>query len=166
MNWYLKCAYHFVNAHFNRPTRTATLRLISFTVYGLRVLMRMAREPDRPSFTAGELAGEFRGSRNHLAKVISALATANYLETRRGRGGGGGGGATLACTPEAIRLGDVVATLEADQALVNSLAPGGNACTLTPQWRLMNRMADANAAFIADFIRSTLAHSIYRPESA
>jgi len=45
------------------------LRLTSFTDYGLRVLMRMAGEPERP-FTTAELADEFRVSRNHLAAII------------------------------------------------------------------------------------------------
>lgn len=136
------------------------MRLTSFTDYGLRVLMRMAGEPDR-AFTAAMLADEFRISRNHLAKVISALAAAGCLETRRG----GGGGAILADSPENIRLGDVVAALEADQAIVECFAPGGNACTLLPQCRLKSRLADANTAFIADLNRSTLADCVYHPEN-
>jgi Rrf2 family nitric oxide-sensitive transcriptional repressor len=137
------------------------MRLTSFTDYGLRVLMRMAGAPDR-AFTAADLAAEFRVSRNHLAKVISALAAANLLETRRG----GGGGAMLAHAPEDIRLGDVVALLEADQALVECFATGANACTLTPQCRLRARLAHAEAAFIDDLNRGTLADCVYRPENA
>jgi len=136
------------------------MRLTSFTDYGLRVLMRMAGDPAR-AFTAADLASEFRVSRNHLAKVISALAAAGLLETRRG----GGGGAMLARPPEEIRLGDVVAALEADQALVECFAPAGNACTLTPQCRLKARLAHAEAAFHADLNRSSLADCVYRPES-
>lgn len=137
------------------------MRLTSFTDYGLRVLMRMAGDPGR-AFTAADLAAEFRVSRNHLAKVISALAAANLLETRRG----GGGGAILARAPEDIRLGEVVAILESHQALVECFAPARNACTLTPQCRLKARLAHAEAAFMADLNRSTLADCIYRPENA
>jgi len=137
------------------------LRLTSFTDYGLRVLMRMAGAPERP-FTAAELADEFRVSRNHLAKVISALASSGYLETRRG----GGGGAVLARPASDIRLGDVVAKLEADQALVECFATSGNACTLTPRCRLKGRLAHAEAAFIDDLNRSTLADCVYRPAEA
>ena len=85
------------------------MRLTSFTDYGLRVLMRMAGTPDR-AFTAADLAAEFRVSRNHLAKVISALAAAGLLETRRG----GGGGAILARSPEDIRLAHAEAAFLAD----------------------------------------------------
>lgn len=134
------------------------MRLTTFTDYGLRVLMRMAGEPNRP-FTTTELADEFQVSRNHLAKVISALAAGGYLETRRG----GGGGAQLARPPEQVRLGDVVALLKADQALVECFLPDGNACTLTPRCRLKARLAHAEAAFVTDLNRSTLADCIYRP---
>lgn len=137
------------------------MRLTSFTDFGLRVLMRMAGEPERP-FTAAELADEFRVSRNHLAKVISALAGAGYLETRRG----GGGGAMLAQPASDIRLGDVVARLEADQALVECFGASGNACTLLPRCRLKARLAHAETAFIDDLNRSTLADCIYRPARA
>jgi len=137
------------------------MRLTSFTDYGLRVLMRMAGDPDR-AFTTGELADEFRISRNHLAKVISALAGAGLLQTRRG----GGGGASLARAPEDIRLGEVVALLEADQALVECFSPDGHACTLAPHCRLKARLAHAEAAFIADLDLSTLADCVYRPAPA
>ena len=137
------------------------MRLTSFTDYGLRVLMRMAGEPERP-FTTAELAEEFRISRNHLAKVISALASADYIETRRG----GGGGATLARQPEEIRLGQVVAHLETGQPLVECFSPGGAVCTLTPQCRLKAKLAHAEAAFLADLDSSTLADCVYRPDEA
>ncbi len=134
------------------------MRLTSFTDFGLRVLMRLAGEPTR-AFTTADLATEFRVSRNHLAKVVSTLAAAGLLQTRRG----GGGGVLLARRPEDIRLGDVVALLEADQALVECFAPAGNGCTLTPHCRLKARLAHAGSAFLADLNRSTLADCAYRP---
>lgn len=134
------------------------MRLTSFTDYGLRVLMRMAGAPERP-FTTAVLAEEFGVSRNHLAKVISALSAAGYLETRRG----GGGGATLSRPAEEIRLGDVVERLEETQAIVECFSESGNACTLTPRCRLKSRLARAKAAFIADLNRDTLADCVYRP---
>ncbi|WP_170381845.1 Rrf2 family transcriptional regulator [Ruegeria atlantica] len=136
------------------------MRLTSFTDYGLRVLMRLAGAPEC-AMTTSELAAEFQVSRNHLAKVISALAGAGYLETRRG----GSGGAILARPPEEIRLGDVVAFLESGQVLVECFSPGGAACTLTPNCRLKARLAQAEASFLADLNRSTLADCVYHPEN-
>lgn len=58
------------------------MRLTAFTDHGLRVLVRMAGAPDR-AFTAAALADEAHLSRNHLARVISALAGAGLVRTRR-----------------------------------------------------------------------------------
>ncbi|MFC3615366.1 RrF2 family transcriptional regulator [Lutimaribacter marinistellae] len=134
------------------------MRLTSFTDYGLRVLMRLAGAPDR-AFSTAELATEFGVSRNHLAKVVSTLASNGLLKTSRG----GGGGAILARPADDIRLGEVVSLLEADQALVECFAPQGNACTLTPTCRLKNRLAKAESAFIASLNMATLADCIYAP---
>lgn len=120
--------------------------------------MRLACEPDR-LFATAELADEFRISQNHLAKVISTLSADGILETRRG----GGGGAILARRPEDILLGDVVALLEKNQALVECFLPDGNACTLAPRCQLKQRLAHAEAAFIAYLNRSTLAECVYCP---
>ncbi|WP_026756735.1 Rrf2 family transcriptional regulator [Sediminimonas qiaohouensis] len=135
------------------------MRLTSFTDYGLRALMRMAANPER-AFSTAELAQEFEISRNHLAKVISALAGAGIVRTRRG----GGGGASLAQPAENLRLGKIVRVLEADQALVECFGPG-NTCVLTPRCRLKSRLARAEAAFLSDLDQSTLADCIYRPNT-
>mgnify|MGYP000388472995 CR=1 FL=1 len=133
------------------------MRLTSFTDYGLRALMRMAGSPDR-AFSTAELSQEFGISRNHLAKVISTLAGAGILKTRRG----GGGGASLARPAASISLGEIVRLLEADQALVECFG-ADNTCVLTPRCRLKARLASAEAAFLSDLDRSTLADCIYRP---
>lgn len=137
------------------------MRLTAFTDYGLRVLMRLAGQPDR-AFSTADLAQELRLSRNHLAKVVTTLAGAGLIETRRG----GGGGAMLARPADQIRLGDVVALLESGQSLVECLAPGPQGCTLLPQCRLKARLAHAGDAFIADLNHSTLADCLYRPAVA
>jgi len=160
-NWYLTCLLHRVNAHCKYQIRNATLRLTSFTDYGLRVLMRMAGTPTR-AFSAADLAREFNVSRNHLAKVISALSAAGFLKTRRG----GHGGAMLARAPEEIRLGDVVTLLEAGHALVECFSPGASRCTLRAHCRLRARLSSAEAAFVADLNRSTLAECLWRPPVA
>ena len=128
------------------------MRLTSFTDFGLRALMRMASEPDR-AFSTADLAAEFDLSRNHLTKIMAALAQAGIVTTRRG----GGGGAVLARAPGDIRLGEVVRLLEAGQPLVEFFQASGGDCSITGCCRLKARLRNAEAAFLADLDRSTLA---------
>ena len=128
------------------------MRLNLFTDFGLRALMRMASAPER-AFSTAELAEEFGISRNHLAKIVQRLARAGLVSTRRG----GGGGAMLARQAGEIRLGEVVRLLESGQALVECLAPGGGACTIDGRCRLKGRLRAAEAAFLSELDRSTLA---------
>lgn len=134
------------------------MRLTSFTDYGLRMLMRMASAPER-AFSTAELADEFRLSRNHLAKIVQRLARAGLIETRRG----GGGGAALARPASEIRLGAVIRLLEEGQSLVECLGADGCACTLVGQCRLKSRLRAAEATFLADLDRTTLADIALTP---
>ena len=127
------------------------MRLTAFTDFGLRALMRMAGAPERP-FSTAELAREFGLSRNHLAKIMQRLARDGIVDTRRG----GGGGAMLSRSPEKIRLGEVVRVLEQGHVLVDCLAPDGT-CTIAGCCQLKGRLRAAEAAFLADLDRSTLA---------
>ena len=128
------------------------MRLTSFTDFGMRALMRMASEPDR-TYSTAELADEFGLSRNHLTKIIATLARAGIVTTRRG----GGGGAMLARSADQIRLGAVVRLLEEGQPMVECFAPSGGSCTLTGGCRLAGRLRSAEAVFLAELDRSTLA---------
>lgn len=127
------------------------MRLTSFTDYGLRMLMRMAGAPDR-GFSTAELAEEFGLSRHHLTKIMQRLAQAGYVATRRG-----GGGATLAQPASEIRLGTLIGLLENGQPLVECFATGGGDCSIDGRCRLKARLRSAEAAFLADLDRSTLA---------
>lgn len=128
------------------------MRLTSFTDFGLRALMRMACLPGR-AFSTAELADEFALSRHHLTKIMAALAQAGIVTTRRGAGGG----ARLARPAAQIRLGDIVRVLETGQALVECFTAGGGNCSITGCCRLKARLQRAEAAFLADLDRSTLA---------
>ena len=127
------------------------MRLTAFTDYGLRMLMRMAGTPGRAISTA-ELAAEFQLSRHHLTKIMQRLAGGGIVETRRG----GGGGAMLAKAPEEIPLGALVRLLEKGQPLVECFAEGCD-CTIHRNCRLKARLLVAEAAFLAELDRSTLA---------
>lgn len=135
------------------------MRLTSFTDYGLRMLMRMAGAPDR-GFSTAELAEDFGLSRHHLTKIIQKLAQAGYVTTRRG----GGGGAMLSRPAGEIRLGSIIRLLEEGQPLVECFAASGGDCTIDGRCRLKARLRSAEAAFLADLNRSTLADIALRPD--
>lgn len=128
------------------------MRLTAFTDFGLRMLMRMAASPDR-AFSTADLARDFGLSRNHLAKIMQRLARAGLIGTRRG----GGGGAMLARSPAEIRLGAVVRALEEGQHLVECFEAGRNPCSILGRCRLKARLHAAEAAFLAELDRATLA---------
>ena len=56
------------------------MRLTSFTDFGLRVLMRLAGQPDAVLSTE-QVAREFAISRHHLQKVVQDLAAAGFVRT-------------------------------------------------------------------------------------
>lgn len=114
--------------------------------------MRLASAPDRGISTAA-LAEEFGLSRNHLTKIMQRLAQGGIVATRRGSGGG----AILAQAPRDIRLGDIVRLLEGDQPLVECFETSGGGCTIVGHCRLKMRLRSAEAAFLADLDRTTLA---------
>jgi Rrf2 family nitric oxide-sensitive transcriptional repressor len=134
------------------------MRLTAFTDYGLRMLMRMASAPGR-AFSTADLADEFGLSRNHLAKIMQHLVRAGLVETRRG----GGGGGVLARRAADIRLGTVVRLLEDGQPLVECLGSGAGSCIIDGRCRLKARLRSAEAAFLADLDRSTLADIVLDP---
>lgn len=134
------------------------MRLTSFTDYGLRMLMRMAGTPGQGVSTA-EMAQEFGLSRHHLTKIIQRLAQAGFVATRRGSGGG----AMLARPASEIRLGAIIRLLEEGQPLVECFGPGGGDCNIDGRCRLKARLRAAEAAFLADLDRSTLADIALRP---
>lgn len=134
------------------------MRLTSFTDYGLRMLMLMAGAPDQ-AFSTADLAQDLGLSRNHLAKIVQHMARAGIVRTRRGNSGG----VVLARPPQELRLGEVVAHLEEGHALVECLSADGGACSLDGPCRLKWRLRRAEAHFIADLNRSTIADIALSP---
>jgi Rrf2 family nitric oxide-sensitive transcriptional repressor len=132
------------------------MRLMTFTDFALRALMRLAGEPGR-SFSTSEIAEEFGISRNHLAKVVRDLADGGFITTQRGVGGG----FALARPPQAITLGAVVRALEGTSALVECFRQDGGSCVLTPRCRLKGRLAAAREAFLRELDKTTLADCAY-----
>ncbi|NMJ43350.1 Rrf2 family transcriptional regulator [Roseomonas sp. JC162] len=118
------------------------MRLLAATDFALRALMRLAAEPERRMSTE-ELARELGLSRNHLHKLVQALAAEGLVATQRGAQGG----VTLALPPDQIRIGEVVRRMERDQALVECFRADGGGCSLTARCRLKAALAGAEFAF-------------------
>lgn len=118
----------------------------------MRILMRMASDPDRV-FTTRQFADEFDLSRNHLTKILQRLARGGVVKTLRGRGGG----AILAVEPEHVSLGVIIALLEEQQALVECFQKARGNCLIDELCELKGRLRSAEAAFLAVLNRSSLA---------
>jgi Rrf2 family transcriptional regulator, nitric oxide-sensitive transcriptional repressor len=131
------------------------MRLLASTDFALRALMRLAAEPGRHMNTE-ELAREIGVPRNHLQKLVQALAEAGLVRTLRGARGG----VLLAMPASEIRLGTVVRWLERDQALVECFRPDGGTCCMTATCRLRGILARARETFLRELDSTTLADCI------
>lgn len=120
------------------------MRLLASTDFALRVLMRLAADPQRHRSTEA-LAGEVGVPRNHLHKIVQDLAEAGVVRTLRGARGG----VMLTLPPQEISLGAVVRRLERGQALVECFRPDGGACCLSPDCRLRGVLWRSREAFLA-----------------
>lgn len=128
------------------------MRLAAFTDYGLRILMRLAANPDERMNTA-DLAAQFNVSQHHLTKVVQDLSRGGFVKTQRGAGGG----LLLARDASKIGLGSVVRHLERRFALVECCQPDGSSCVLQPNCHLKPRLLAAQEAFLRELDRSTVA---------
>lgn len=125
--------------------------LTSFTDYGMRTLMLLANEPER-RFTIEKMSADLKISRNHLTKVIQALAKGRYIETFRGKGGG------FRLAPDAGKtpVGRIIRWLEPDIAIVECFRTDGGSCNLTPACRFKHKLFDARNAFLRELDSMTL----------
>ena len=128
------------------------MRLLASTDYALRLLMRLAVEPERMK-TSEDLAREIGVPRNHIQKIVQDLAEAGMVRTARGARGG----VALARPAAEIGLGAVVRRLEVGQALAECFRADGGACCFSPECRLKGRLWQARAAFLKELDGSTLA---------
>lgn len=133
------------------------MRLLASTDFALRVLMRLGEDPARHRSTE-TLAAEIGVPRNHLHKIVQALAEAGLVRTLRGARGG----VLLAREPSAISLGVVVRRLEEGQALVECFRSDGGACCMAADCRLRGVLWRAREAFLAVLDATTLADCVGR----
>jgi Rrf2 family nitric oxide-sensitive transcriptional repressor len=123
------------------------MRLTRYTDYSLRVLMYLGTHEDRLC-SIGEIAEAHRVSRNHLMKVVNALAHSGYVDAVRGRSGG----LRLGRPPVEIRIGELVRTTEEGLQLADCPS-----CVIAPACRLKGVLAEGVAAMLQVFDGYTLA---------
>ncbi|ATQ69031.1 MULTISPECIES: Rrf2 family transcriptional regulator [Methylosinus] len=137
------------------------MKLTTFTDFGLRALILLASRKDEV-LSAAAIADYFSVSRHHMAKVLQELAASGYVEGIRGAQGG----VRLAKDPRDIRVGDVVRSLDKEQALVDCFRDGWNDCALLPRCRLKGMLANAQQGFLRELDRFTISDCLEKTEAA
>lgn len=131
------------------------MRLALHTDYALRVMIYLAMQRRRARI--GEIAEFFGISKDHLAKVAQRLSQEQWVRSIRGVGGG----LELACSPDDIRIGDVIARFEGGMHLLDCVTVE-NVCVIQPGCRLRNVLMEAerlqreylNSVTLADVVAS------------
>ncbi len=135
------------------------MRLNLQTDYALRLLMHLAANSER-LVRISDVADRFRISRNHLMKVAHLLGREGLIQTVRGRSGG----LRLACSPQDIRVGDVVRRMEGGIHLVECFSEDGGGCLISGACRLKKALHEALRAFLAVLDGYTLADLVQSPK--
>ena len=128
------------------------MQLTRHTDIALRVLLLLA-DTGAEGLTAEQVATRFRVNRNHLAKVVQALARAGYIQAKRGVGGG----LVMARAAQEINLGAVVRQLEPELDLLECFSPTTSTCPITDACRLQGVLSTAMVAFFTVLDQTTLA---------
>ncbi len=130
------------------------MRLLASTDIALRVLMLLGRQEPGQNINVEQMAGQLGNlSRNHLHKIVQDLAALGILRTVRGAGGG----VSLAKPLGEVRLGALIRSLEADQAIVECFREDGGCCVLDSGCRLRAMLRTARECFYESLDRHTLA---------
>lgn len=125
------------------------MQLTRFSDFAFRALIYLATLPKEELTSISEVTSAYGVSRNHMVKVVNRLSHAGFVTTVRGKNGG----IRLARSPDDIRLGDVVRTLE-PLDLIDCSNP---VCHIGPACRLRGVLSEATNAFLASLDRYTLA---------
>jgi len=114
------------------------LKLSKKVDYGLIALMHLARHSEKSSWSAREIAGLYDLPSELMAKILQKMVQKGFLNPLYGTNGG----YTLAMSPEAITVAEVVEALESPFSLTNCIPKNGfcvqfEKCTVkTPLQRL------------------------------
>jgi len=128
------------------------MQLTLFSDYSLRVLLYLTMHGDR-RVTLAEMSTAYGISQHHLVKVVQRLVEEGLIESTRGRGGG----LRLARPPGEINVGQVVRVTEPHLNLVECFDAQTNTCPIDRACGLKQVLLRAQAAFLDELERHTLA---------
>ncbi len=128
------------------------MRLLSFTDFSIRVLIRLAAFPDQ-HFSTEILSRELNISRHHLQKIVQELTALGVVRTLRGVKGG----VMLARPAREIKIGRVIQSLERGQSIVECFRNDGGTCPIMSGCRFHSLLGTAQDAFYRELETVTLA---------
>ncbi len=124
--------------------------------YGLRVMMELARCRNQKLVMMREIAREQKISRKYIHSLLTALKSAGYVRAVRGSGGG----FNLDKTPEEIRLGELIETLEGRLIIADCVAdtrrcPRAEFCAAREVWMAVSQklVELLNSMTLADLVK-------------
>jgi Rrf2 family transcriptional regulator, nitric oxide-sensitive transcriptional repressor len=137
------------------------MKLTTFTDFGLRALILLADRHEEV-LSAAAIADHFNVSRHHMAKVLQELSAAGYVQGIQGAQGA----VRLIRDPRDIRIGDVVRSLDKDQALVDCFRDGWTDCAFLPRCRLKAMLARARVGLLRELDRFTISDCLWKHSAA
>ena len=117
------------------------IRITRLTDYGIVLLTHFARHPERLTRNAPELAAAAHLPLPTVSKILKILARDGLLVPHRGAKGG----FSLARSPQAITVTDIISALEGPIALTECNVHGADRCAIeslcpvSTNWRRINR---------------------------
>jgi Rrf2 family nitric oxide-sensitive transcriptional repressor len=115
------------------------MRLSLQTDYALRTLMFLASRKKNERGTIAEVAGFFRISEAHVARVVNQLARFGFVRSIRGVGGG----IELGRDAAQIRVGEVISVFEGNLHLLECTGTEQEVCVIQDHCRLRKVLAKA-----------------------
>ena len=134
------------------------MQLTRHTDFSLRVLIYLSLNKSGELVTINEISEHFEILKNHLTKVVNHLAQKGYIETIRGKNGG----LRLASSPENIKLGDVVRSMEMNLEVVDCSKP---LCPLMNNCKLKRVLNEAKQSFLKTLDNYTIKDLSEEPET-
>lgn len=118
---------------------STVIRISKLTDYGIVLLTYLARDPQRPTLTARDLAQDSGLPLPTVGKLLKALSRGSFLESERGINGG----YRLAKEPAKITIAEIIALLEGPISLTecagsHEVCELEHACPARSNWRKIN----------------------------